>query len=393
MKTDKKLVRLGKKLKVSDSSVDRNNEATIICKIPRINAIRNFLQIGESMSTEDIFDIDFNGLATKWKIIFYPKGQYDFGRPSKDCRLYVMLMSCEKDVVKMDIKARLIFSTPSRSTQDNTVPSFPIEHLFITNDKRSNWAGPLTMRTFEDDFTRSDCLMIKLTIRLIVDEINESKRSLRDVDSSLTDNLLSRSSKRIRSVSPAVKEDNQNVIEIMEVDENSSSPPTIKSESKMEVDLYQFESSPDPRIAKSKSSPGADFKSLRKTRNPFTTKSPLPSQRSTLPSIPFTTKSPATYQRLTQPSIESRAENSVNCQRGDYQHRRHSARTLIYTPVEREQIRNSGGSKSQNQLDKGSNRGMYSFKSSACLDVAGTVQSDTGEKSGTSDSNMVLNIR
>lgn len=64
-----------------------DNFAAITCKIPTM------IEIGESITTKP-FDLTLGDSITKWSILFYPKGQYDFGKASKDCRVYLKMISC-----------------------------------------------------------------------------------------------------------------------------------------------------------------------------------------------------------------------------------------------------------------------------------------------------------
>lgn len=51
-----------------------------------------------------IFDMN-EVLQCRWKIIFYPKGQYDFSVDSRRglCVAYIKLISCDKNEIKTNI--------------------------------------------------------------------------------------------------------------------------------------------------------------------------------------------------------------------------------------------------------------------------------------------------
>ncbi|XP_037030131.1 uncharacterized protein LOC119069992 [Bradysia coprophila] len=349
------IVNYDKSFKVGDIQIN-DDYAMVRCKIPNYKDIRRYVQIGESITTKDHFDLDFKGCRSKWKMIFYPNGQYDFGNPSNDCRLYLMLTSCEKTVLKMNIQAYMTKKS-LRSQTDITVSSNASESVFVASDKLRNWAGPLILSQNNEINKESEMLFIRCTFRLLS---YDNKRGLNEAGSTFTISPL----KKSRSMSPAVVKDKI-------VGKHDCSP--------MEVD---FQSSSNQTTTKPTSSTEISVEFLS-------------------PPNPFESKSPILCNRLMQPlrpPRENPAESFVNCQRGNFKHRRPSSRTIIFDPNEREKARqwlnpNDNVRKSKSPLTPS--------KNSECLKTSDInvakkadpemAQSGTEERSetSTSDSDML----
>lgn len=331
--------------------------ATVFCDIPRFKAVRNYIQTGESIATKD-FKLNFKGYGeTNWKIIFYPKGQYDFGMPSDDLRAYVMSVSCETVTVRMIIQ---VFVTVKSMESDNgnTLSSSPSETRFYRDDQVRNWGGPYIMKFPRADIEAAEFVSIKCLFRLLEDDINKFKRGLSDEDSSMSDDPPMSSSKKPRSMpstSAAAKKDHSP----MEVDDEFVSPTNrSKSKSSMEID--------------------------DKTANP---------------PDPFTTRSPLLFNRLTRPPSGDHAEKLVA------QFKKPSPRTIIFTPEERDNLKASSARRklSLSRSNNMNNQNVQSnqFKSSGCVNVSDIVRSEKPDEqraqsgseenceSSTSDPNMV----
>lgn len=139
-----------------------DNFAAITCKIPNY---MDMIAIGESITTEP-FDLTVGGFITKWVIFFYPKGQYDFGKASKDCRVYVKLISCdntEVETIKMNIKTHLQ-TMPMSSLSTRSISNDDGVCVFTINDKCNNWAGPFGLQ-HEDNDTSTGNLIVEYVFK------------------------------------------------------------------------------------------------------------------------------------------------------------------------------------------------------------------------------------
>lgn len=126
-----------------------NDFAAVTCKITNY---MDKIEIGESITTEP-FDLTVGGFITKWKIFFYPKGQYDYGKASKDYRVYVKLISCDNAEVET---IKLIIKIHWQTMQMSSLPKRSVSHddgvsMFIINDKRNSWAGPFRLQHEDND--------------------------------------------------------------------------------------------------------------------------------------------------------------------------------------------------------------------------------------------------
>lgn len=284
------------KRNIDDISVQINeNTANVVCKMANCKDMIKNIQIGESITTNEAFDMNFNGFASTWKIIFYPKGQYDFGQASEDTRVYIKLISCDKSEIKANICIYLI--SPSSFPSISSVSQHK-DVMFIVNDKCRNWAGPFTLDLIDDEDTAGDNLQIKILIKIISNDSRNTvncKRSSSEIDSPPT---INDPPKKTRSLSPfAYDEDNDTSVD------NSKSG--------------EVKTSTSPSVA-------------------------------AIPN-PFTKKSPLQYSRLTQPSKNvERDDNKKNCQtiessanepRGRFKFRQSSSRNGIFTPEERSEMK------------------------------------------------------
>lgn len=137
----------------------RNDNVFVTFKIPNYKNIINRISIGEHITTIDPFDLNFSDFASKMLLFFYPRGQYDYGLPSKNCRAYVKMLSCTKNdpIIKMDIKVCVGSSSTAKDSE------------FILNDFRKNWTGPFDILTPKEVYF-NDELTITLTFELIRNE-------------------------------------------------------------------------------------------------------------------------------------------------------------------------------------------------------------------------------
>lgn len=112
---------------------------SVVCDIPNYTYVSKRIEIGQFISTH-AFDVNFSNFTSKWTLIFYPKGQYDYGFASKNCRAYLKMNTCNKShqIIKMKIN---ICVKSSSST---------IESEFLFNDKNRNWSGPFLMDSIKE---------------------------------------------------------------------------------------------------------------------------------------------------------------------------------------------------------------------------------------------------
>lgn len=179
----------------------RNKLACVTCTVLNYKEIVKCIDIGQSITTKESFDLKFSDFDAQWILIYYPKGQYDFGVASNNCRVYVKMLSCDKSdqVLRMNIKVAL-HSSPI------ILDSHPIKNPseFIPNVNRKTWAGP-----FEVDLMKGmqlkDSLTIKCYFEVISNDDNDkfnSKRSISEINYPISSNEPLAVSKKNRSVSP-----------------------------------------------------------------------------------------------------------------------------------------------------------------------------------------------
>lgn len=171
------------------------NFVMISCTIPNYKCIIKRVQVGESISTSEPIHINLAGFTSKWKIIFFPKGQFDFGVASENSRAYIKLMSCDMPEIKFNIKIHLRSSTALLSSSQNDDLS-----VFAVNDNTRSWAGPFQLKFVEEDDMLDDILGMKCAFKLIKNVEHKDtiigKRSLCEVDRPMS------SSKKTRLFSP-----------------------------------------------------------------------------------------------------------------------------------------------------------------------------------------------
>lgn len=118
----------------------RNNIVFVTCIINNYNSIIKRIVIGEYITTSQPFDLNFSDFTSKWILIFYAKGQYDYGIPSENCRFYIKMVSCNKSNRMLKMKINICIKSSS------TVKEFE----FIQNDNYKNWVGPLQMESIKE---------------------------------------------------------------------------------------------------------------------------------------------------------------------------------------------------------------------------------------------------
>lgn len=187
--------------------------AMVICTIPNYKYLIKHVQVGESIATNEPFEMNYPGFSSKWKIIFFPRGQFDFGLPSDDCRAYVKLISCDRMDLKVKVKIFLLSSSVVASVSNNQDVS-----MFAVNDNKRNWAGPFHLQSITGDKLTDDTLTLKCSFKLILSEKEKDtlncKRSLCEVDSSapaVCGPLLNSSKKTRSSLPPVDDTDNSKV--------------------------------------------------------------------------------------------------------------------------------------------------------------------------------------
>lgn len=287
LKTKSKMtVRTGGCLSVFKLEIIKQDFAVVTLKMSNYKDTMAYLEIGQLIETSEPIEINLPGFNSKWQIIFFPKGQYEFGVASDDCRLYIKLIYCNKNVVKFHTKTFLLSSSTMRSS------SFNKNITLHVNDKRRNWAGPIQLHSLNSDDYLNDELMIKLGIKIISNETTQntfnSKRRLSEFDPSPTtvrDPSQFSPSKKNRTSPPPSVEDR---------DKNSSA--LIEDTSPMNV------------------------------RNPFYNKSPLEYKKTALDC--------AIKSNIDQNLKKN--ENSVNDPPGKFISRQR--RTMIFSPEERSVI-------------------------------------------------------
>lgn len=150
----------------------RNNTAFVTFNIPNYSTIMKGIVIGEYLSSIKPFDLNFADFPSKWKLIFYPKGQYDYGKSSNNCRLYMKMLSCNKSDRMLKI------SISVKSTTKEFVLDF--------NNNHKNWVGPFQTKILN---VVCDALTIQCTFEIIRAE-NEKNYTMKRVLSSDNNNIL-----------------------------------------------------------------------------------------------------------------------------------------------------------------------------------------------------------
>lgn len=115
-----------------------NKTVCVNCEIPNYSLIKNRVEIGELISTKYAFDVNFPNFTSQWTLIFFPKGQYDNGVWSKNCRAYMKLNTYSKADGMLQIKINIAVQSSSFTMN------------FILNDNNKNWCGPFHLGSLNE---------------------------------------------------------------------------------------------------------------------------------------------------------------------------------------------------------------------------------------------------
>lgn len=140
-----------------------NDFATVTCKVPNYMGMP---EIGEAIRTVP-FDLVVGGISTKWIVLFYLKGQYDFGIASEDFRAYVKLISCNKtevETIRMTINIYLQKVPMSSSKRYECLASRDDESVSVFT-KCKNWTGPFRLQRHEDNDTSTGNLKMECVFK------------------------------------------------------------------------------------------------------------------------------------------------------------------------------------------------------------------------------------
>lgn len=126
----------------------QKRKGNIIC-FARIDDYWNVLErvtVGESVTTSEPIDLHFNDSigASKWIIIFYPKGQYNsVGVANGQVSVYLKMLSCDNQDKSLMMDVKFFFKSPYAGVRDEYACTRNANLLYADIKKR--WIGPFDL--------------------------------------------------------------------------------------------------------------------------------------------------------------------------------------------------------------------------------------------------------
>lgn len=129
---------IGNQIIVSDVYVkDDKSEYECLAAINNFSSLRKRIAVGESLSSNDFVMLFPNSLGeSKWKLLFYPNGQYVEEQVGRYAGIYLVMQSCEKDVA---LTANVAFQLKSESQNDGPVTNLNANFVYSIPSQR--WIG------------------------------------------------------------------------------------------------------------------------------------------------------------------------------------------------------------------------------------------------------------
>lgn len=119
-------------------SNDAADQYTCKTSINNFSIISERIDVGESI-TSNIFEMIFpNSIGeSKWKLMFYPNGQYINGRVGNGIGIYLLMVSCEG--AEKTLRAKVTFRLESENDHNGYVKNSDTEFDYSIPSKR--WIG------------------------------------------------------------------------------------------------------------------------------------------------------------------------------------------------------------------------------------------------------------
>lgn len=123
-------------------AVDDSNAYEFFAHIKNISILREKIAIGENVTSNEFGMIFPDSIGrSKWKLLFYPRGQYANGQAGSGIGIYLVMLACEqRDKI---LEANVTFQLQSQIDND-AAGHGPVKNLnaeFNFSDPNKRWIG------------------------------------------------------------------------------------------------------------------------------------------------------------------------------------------------------------------------------------------------------------
>lgn len=142
---------MDKKILVSDiHGTENNNEYGFSVTINNFLSLRKWIAVGESVTSNEFIMLFPNSIGeSKWKLLFYPSGQYVDGKVGSYISIYLVMLSCEND--DQTLTANVVYKLMSDTNKDGPMTILKAEFDYSNNRKRwigNNWLNSKRCKQF-----------------------------------------------------------------------------------------------------------------------------------------------------------------------------------------------------------------------------------------------------
>lgn len=195
----------GNQIFVNDIYLKNNNEYECLAAMHNLSNLRERIAVGEGVSSNDFVLFFPKSIGeSKWKLVFYPNGQYIGEKVGNYVAIYLVMLSCENDVA---LTANVAFQLKSQHEgQSGPVKNLNAEFVFSNPSKRwigkpdfvgKNWLNSKSCSNFFSNDT--------LTISFSIEETHRENEFMRNEpineESSGPDKLSKTGDQQKRSIS------------------------------------------------------------------------------------------------------------------------------------------------------------------------------------------------
>lgn len=169
---------MDKKILVNDiHGTENNNEYEFSVTINNFLTLRKWIVVGESLTSNEFIMLFPNSIGeSKWKLLFYPSGQYVDGKVGSYVSIYLVMLSCEKD--DQILTANVTYKLMSDANKDGPMTTLKAEFDYSNTRKRwlgNNWLNSRRCKQFFVNDTLIISCLVSEKIPKHQSKENESK--------------------------------------------------------------------------------------------------------------------------------------------------------------------------------------------------------------------------